>query len=186
MESVPHREIAKALNVTRQHVSSLVKRGLPTSSLEAAEAWYRSRISHRYSKGRQLRRPDPFHVPIALPDDWTDLPLDLQPCSFGIEPTHRIPRPIKLVELDHLKPVLTDEEVDAWMDQKVETVEDSIRLSAFFIQLIRLHIDWMPHVMAERVNPLDPEHARRELQHWVDTMDRECFTDGEQTHAGGK
>lgn len=183
MESIPHREIAKALNVTRQHVSALVKRGLPTSSVEAAEAWYRTRISRRYSKRRQHRVPDLYNISTALSDDWTDLPVDLQPCSFGINTTHHTPRPIKLVELDHLKPVLTDEEVEAWMDREVETVDDLMRLSAFFIQIIRLHIDWMPHVMAERVNPLDPEHARRELQHWVDTMDRECFTDHEPDEA---
>jgi len=119
-----------------------------------------------------------LNAPSELPDEWTDLPFELPSCSFGIEPTTQCtPRPIKLVELDHLEPILTDEEVDAWMGREVETVDDLMRLSAFFIQIIRLHIDWMPHVMAERVNPLDPDHARRELQHWVDTMNRECFTD---------
>jgi hypothetical protein len=34
--------------------------------------------------------------------------------------------------------------------------------------------------MAERCNPLDPDLARRELEHWVNTLNLECFTDGEK------
>lgn len=185
MNNIPHREIAKALNVTRQHVSALVKKGLPTSSLDAARGWYLNNVRSRSNRLR--RRPGGYSIPTTITEEWDALPLELQPCSFGLEEIRHTPRPIKLVELDHLKPVLTDEEVDEWMDREVETVEDCVRLSAFLIQILRLYIDWMPHVMAERVNPIDPEYARRELEHWVETMDRECFTDGNEKHkAGGK
>jgi hypothetical protein len=183
MNNIPHREIAKALNVTRQHVSSLVKRGLPTSSVAEAEAWYRRHVNTRYSKGRH-RRCLPVHsAPSIIPEEWTDLPADLHPSSFGLGLAPHKPRPITLVEWSGVE-VHTDEEVQAWMDREVDTVEEAVRVSAFFIQLIRLHIDWMPRVMAERVNPLDPDLARQELEHWVDTLNRECFTEGEQVGVG--
>ncbi len=41
----------------------------------------------------------------------------------------------------------------------------------------------MPRVMAERVAPFDPELARRELEHWVDTFNRKCFGDGKETYS---
>jgi len=183
MNSIPHRQIAEALNVTRQHVSSLVKRGLPTTSLDAAEAWYRTHVNTRYSKGRHRRVP--VSTTSTLTEDWTDLPKDLDPSLFGLGLAPHKPRPITLVEWSG-KDVHTDEEVEAWMNREVTTVEEAVRVSAFFIQTIRLHLDWMPYVMAERVNPLDPDYARRELEHWVDTMNRECFTDGETAPGAGK
>jgi hypothetical protein len=176
--NVPHRKIAEALNVTRQHVSSLVKRGLPTTSLAAAEGWYRTHVNTRYSKGRHRRCLPVYSVPASFTDDSMDLPTDLQSSSFGIDLAPHKPRPITLVEWRG-EDVHTDEEVEAWMNREVTTVEEAVRVSAFFIQTIRLHLDWMPYVMAERVNPLDPDFARRELEHWLDTMNRECFTDHE-------
>jgi hypothetical protein len=186
MNSIPHREIAKALNVTRQHVSSLVKRGLPTSSVAEAEAWYRRHVNTRYSKGRHRRTPAlyPVSTTSTFTEDWTDLPVDLHPASFGLGLAPHKPRPITLVEWSG-ENVHTDEEVEAWMNREVTTVEGAVRVSAFLVQLIRLHIDWMPHVMAERVNPLDPDLARQELEHWVKTLNRECFTDGETTPGAG-
>jgi len=178
MNNVPHREIAEALSVTRQHVSSLVKRGLPTTSLEAAEGWYRNNVSTRYSK-RRHRRCLPVHsVPVSFTEDWTDLPADLHPSSFGIDLAPHKPRPIKLVDLPDAK-TLTDVEVEAWLDRNVDTPEEAVEVAGILLQAIRLRIDWMPYVMAERVNPLDPDFARRELEHWVDTFNRECFTDHE-------
>lgn len=166
MSNLPHSQIAKALNVTRQHVSALVKRGLPTTSIESAQAWYQNNVRTRYSKGRQ-RRLSP--VPIPWPREEEAWEFDL------LDPEWK-PAPIKLVDLPE-KNVLSDEEVEAWMDSKVETMEDAVRMAGVFLQAIRLNIDWMPHVMAERCNPLDPELARRELLHWLDTFNHECFTD---------
>ena len=166
MSNLPHREIAKALNVTRQHVSSLVKKGLPTSSLEAARAWYDGNVQRRYSKGRHRRLPVMLG---SLPREWEEL-------DFELEEPGRTPAPIKLVDLPDLK-ILTDVEVEAWLDRNVDTPEQAAEVAGILLQSIRLRIDWMPHVMAERVNPLDPELARRELDHWVDTFNRECFTD---------
>jgi hypothetical protein len=168
MNNFPHREIAKALNVTRQHVSSLVKRGLPTSSLESAKAWYQNNVRTRYSKGRH-RRISPVALPLTREEDTREFDL--------LDPEWK-PSPIKLVDLPE-RNVVSDEDVEAWLDSKVETVEDAVRLSGVFLQAIRLNIDWMPHVMAERCNPLDPDLARRELEHWLDTFNRECFTDHE-------
>jgi hypothetical protein len=186
MNNIPHRDIAKSLNVTRQHVSSLVKRGLPTSSVAEAEAWYRRHVNTRYSKGRHRRTPAlyPVSTTSTFTEDWTDLPVDLHPASFGLGLAPHKPRPITLVEWSG-ENVHTDEEVEAWMNREVTTVEGAVRVSAFLVQLIRLHIDWMPHVMAERVNPLDPDLARQELEHWVKTLNRECFTDGETTPGAG-
>jgi hypothetical protein len=75
---------------------------------------------------------------------------------------------------------LTDVEVEAWLDRNVDTPEEAVEVAGILLQSIRLRIDWMPYVMAERVNPLDPDFARRELEHWLDTFNRECFTDHEK------
>lgn len=167
MNNLPHREIAKALNVTRQHVSALAKKGLPTTSLDAARAWYDGNVQTRYSKGRHRR------VPVML----TPIPREWEEMDFELEEPEWSPAPIKLVDLPDLK-TLTDVEVEAWLDRNVDTPEQAAEVAGILLQAIRLRIDWMPDVMAERVNPLDPELARRELDHWVDTFNRECFTDG--------
>jgi len=77
----------------------------------------------------------------------------------------------------HYKDIVPDTEIEAWFDRKVESVEEAAEVGAFLLQMLRCYIDEMPHVMAERCNPLEPERARRELQHWVETFDRHCFTD---------
>lgn len=181
MSSIPHSKIAEALNVTRQHVSSLVKRGLPTTSLESARAWYHNNVRSRCS----THRPRAFVRPV-LNDD---LSPELEDWLFGSEKNSTKPDPIKLVDLPDIE-VRTDAEVEAWMDSKVETVESAIQVAGLLVQVLRLHIDWMPHVMAERVNPANPDLARRELERWVETLNRECFTDheqdGESVGAGAK
>ena len=140
---------------------------MPTTCVESAQAWYRNRVVSRHSWRKQrATRPVP-------------LPLDSEPWSLDLLEQNRTPSPLKLVDLD-LPQVVSDEEVEAWLDSKVETVEHATQFGAFCIQILRLYIDWMPHVMAERCNPLDPDLARRELEHWVNTLNLECFTDGEK------
>jgi hypothetical protein len=157
------------LNVTRQHVSALVKKGLPTHSLDAAKGWYNHNVQSRHTR-RKWGRITPTECG-PLPREWEDLDFEL------VEPEWK-PTPIKLVDLPDLK-TLTDVEVEAWLDRNVDTPEEAVEVAGILLQAIRLRIDWMPYVMAERVNPLDPKLAERELQHWVDTFDRECFTDHE-------
>lgn len=169
MSTLPHSKIAEDLRVTRQHVSALVKRGMPASSLEAARGWYETNVRSRQSRGKWRRFAPAPVVALDWPTDDVDLDLLEDPWT---------PAPIQLVDLDRFPDVRSDEEVEAWLQSKVETPEDAARIAGIHIQILRLFIDWMPHVMAERCNPLDPERARKELEHWVDTFNRECFTDG--------
>ena len=171
MTSLPHRVIAKELNVTRQHVSALVKKGLPTQSLDAARGWYDRNVQSRYTR-RKWRRLPPAE-PDSFPVELGDLSVEL----FGDESDLA---PIQLTTREH-KDVVSDEEVEAWLDSKLETVEQAANLGGVLIQMLRCYIDEMPHVMAARCNPMDPERAFRQLQRWVETFDRECFTDGEET-----
>lgn len=184
MSPVPHSKIAEALSVTRQHVSSLVKRGMPASSVEAARGWYERNVRSRHSRGRWRRLNPALEIPLDLSVD--DIDLDLPQTKQTTRPPVRYtwtPAPLKLVDLD-LPQVVSDEEVDEWLDSKVETVEDAVKIAGIHIQILRLYIDWMPHVMAERCNPGNPQRARQELEHWVKTLNRECFTDGEETPPG--
>ena len=170
MSAVPHSKIAEELRVTRQHVSTLVKRGMPASSVEAARGWYERNVRSRHSRGRWRRLNPALEIP---------LDLDLPETKQSPKPPARYswtPAPIKLVDLD-LPQVVSDEEVDEWLDSKVETVEDAVKIAGIHIQILRHYIDWMPHVMAERCNPGNPQRVRQELEHWVDTLNRECFTD---------
>lgn len=171
MSNVPHREIAKALNVTRQHVSALVKKGLPTHSLDAAKGWYDRNVQSRYTR-RKWRRI----TPAITPAESNAFPVELEDLSFELLEDESDLTPIQLTTREY-KNVVSDEEVEAWLDSEVETVERAAEIGGVLIQMLRCYIDEMPHVMAARCNPMDPERAFRQLQRWVDTFDRECFTD---------
>lgn len=167
MTTLPHREIAKELNVTRQHVSALVKKGLPTHSLDAARGWYDRNVQSRYTRRKWRRIP---------PAELNTLPVELEDWDFELLEDESDLTPIQLTTREY-KNVVPDEEVEAWLDSEVESVEQAANLGGVLIQMLRCYIDEMPHVMAARCNPMDPERAFRQLQRWVDTFDRECFTD---------
>lgn len=167
MNTIPHRQIAESLNVTRQHVSSMVKRGLPTTSIEAAKSWYDRNVQSRYSRGRWRRFSSPEADP--SPVEFEELDFDLVEQDYTLAPLQLTPH--------HYKDIVPDTEIEAWFDREVGSVEEAAEVGAILLQMLRCYIDEMPHVMAERCNPLEPERARQELQHWVETFDRHCFTE---------
>ena len=197
-DMIRQRDYAIHSNLTKGHISTLVKRGMPLDSVQAADDWRRA-----HTLARKLPAPPPQE------------PHDARPAA-GAAPERPPELPGEDVAAGACEPVraawerlLTAERL-AWASvvQSIKARQpDASRLVGVHAQCVKNLIDnrarvmqqaqaegqmvsaaWvrqnmlahdgtvaalirnMPRQLASRVNPADVEHAERTLQLWVDEV----------------
>jgi len=175
--------IAAALGITQPAISQLVRRGMPTHDIEAAQAWHRRNVRPRHRRVRRTRTATPE---TQTPDDVADAATT----ATTLEELAEL-RAIARRGLADAQAVADDYSLRAWtlaqgkiIAQSAETEERLLAVERDKGQLltvgqareifgsilldIRRLLDAAPSALAGKVNPQDAHHARMILETWRD------------------
>jgi hypothetical protein len=183
-----HKELAKELKITRQAVSKLVRRGMPTTSAEAAQFW-RQRNTRRLTRYVATRLP-PMRcaatASAALPDDDP-----LQSLTVGDDDFNLIAAGDDDLALDGWQSLTVDQRISIAIadflsgefddiDREVPTIEHAIAFSKLTNEVLRHRLRQLPAEVAAAANPDNPAQAKTAMEEWLAAFKAEMFLpDGE-------
>jgi transcriptional regulator with XRE-family HTH domain len=173
--------IAAALGISQPAISQLVRRGMPTHDIEAAQAWHRRNVRPRHRRVRRTRTANPeTQTPDAVADAATS--------ATTLEELAEL-RAIARRGLADAQAAGDDYSLRSWtlaqskiLAQSAETEERLLAIAKDQGQLltvgqareafgsvlmdVRRLLDAAPSALAARVNPGDPDHARMIIEDW--------------------
>lgn len=169
--------------LSKGHVSTLVKSGMPLTSPEAADQW-------RGLSARRPRRPSPIalealpRVPVAT--TGTKSSAEAVEAAWGrLEETERVAYRLMTAALENSQPdsarllAIHASAVKHLSEGRQRILDLAERertlVSGDWVRKIMIEHDGavaslirsMPRLLAGRIAPHDPEHAERELSTWV-------------------
>jgi hypothetical protein len=173
-----HKEIAKELKITRQAVSKLVRRGMPTSSAEAAQFW-RQRNTRRL---HYTPTPLPRYQPPALP-----APVALETLSVDDGSLEALNADGSVIDLRAWDELTSEERINVAVadildgeldnpDGEVPSMEHAIAFAKLCNEVLRQRIRRMPAAVAAAANPENPSQAQTALEDWLAAFEAEMFT----------
>jgi hypothetical protein len=194
-DMIRQRDYTTHSGLTKGHVSALVKRGMPLDSVQAADAW---RACNTLARKLPPPSPAPAALPAPeAPERPPELPTEdvaagacepvkaawqrlllaerLSWASVAQSIKARQPDASRLVAvhaltvknlIDGRGRVLAQSQAEGQLVSADWIRANMLAHDGTVAQLIRA----MPRSLAPRVNPVDPEHAGRELQRWVDEV----------------
>jgi hypothetical protein len=178
-----HKELAKKLKITRQAVSKLVRRGMPTVSADAAQFW-RQRNAQRHT--RHMMTPvAPMRYTVAasalLPDDDP-----LESLTAGDADFELIAAGDDDIALDGWQSLTVDERISVAVadfldgefddiDRAIPSIEHAIAFSKIANEVLRYRLRQMPAEVAAAANPDNPAQAKAALQEWLAAFSAEMF-----------
>jgi len=173
--------IAAALGISQPAISQLVRRGMPTHDIEAAQAWHRRNVRPRQRRARRTRTANPE----------TQTPDDVAAAATSATTLEELAelRAIARRGLADAEAAGDDYSLRSWtlaqskiLAQSAETEERLLAIAKDQGQLltvgqareafgsvlmdVRRLLDAAPSALAARVNPGDPDHARMIIEDW--------------------
>ena len=183
--------IARYLGITRQAVHAKVKDGMPTDSIEAVEAWIKTRPKTNPDKPKPDRPPAPEdEVENVDGEGWRgmstverlekhreQLESKLDFCTKeatrwkDTDPELSRKWLTLASQLSARAPALELKLMEAMEKAKrlITTENAQAEFTGFLIRL-RAPIERMPPALSSKVNPTDPDHALEQLTRWVDDL----------------
>ena len=186
--------IAAALGISQPAVAQLKRRGMPTDSIEAAQAWHRRNVRPRQRRVRRTRNAD-LGPMVPAPTTGTIVP------KTPDDVTEAANSATTLQELAELRTIARrglaaaesaedDYSLRAWtlaqskiLAQSAETEERLLAAAKDQGQLltvgqareafgsvlmdVRKLLDAAPSALAAKVNPGDPDHSRAIIEDWL-------------------
>jgi hypothetical protein len=185
--------IAAALGISQPAISQLVRRGMPTHDIEAAQAWHRRNVRPRHRRVRRTMGADSVTT-VTTPTTGTIVPkspadvADAATTATTLEELAEL-RTIARRGLADAQAVADDYSLRAWtlaqgkiIAQSAETEERLLAIAKDKGQLltvgqareafgsvlvdIRKLLEAAPSALAAKVNPGDPGHARMIIEDW--------------------
>jgi transcriptional regulator with XRE-family HTH domain len=173
--------IAAALGISQPAISQLVRRGMPTHDIEAAQAWHRRNVRPRQRRVPRTRTANPE----------TQTPDDVAAAATSATTLEELAelRTIARRGLADAQAAGDDYSLRSWtlaqskiLAQSAETEERLLAIAKDQGQLltvgqareafgsvlmdVRRLLDAAPSALAARVNPGDPDHARMIIEDW--------------------
>lgn len=176
--------IARYLGITRQAVHAKVKDGMPTDSIEAVEAWIKSRPKAKADKPKPERPPAPEdEVENVDGEGWRgmstverlekhreQLESKLDFCTKeatrwkNTDPELSRKWLTLASQLSARAPALELKLMEAMEKAKVViTTADAQATFTGFLLIVRGELERLAGSLAAKVNPSDPEHARDQI-----------------------
>lgn len=162
---VSHSTIASGIGISRQAVGKHVRRGMPTSSVEDARAWYSSNVT---CMRRRMR-----HYPVCISTTLTDDDHDdaLAYLSRTLADEDQPPKPVKL---DDYPPGFWGEDATTSILSILAGGADKPFASREHIAVaflcrdaaMRRHLFLLPEMLGDHVNGKDREAAKDALFAW--------------------
>ena len=176
-------DYARHSRLSKGHVSTLVKSGMPLTSPEAADQW-------RGLSARRPRRPSPIalkappHVPVGTAGAKSS--AEAVEAAWGrLEETERVAYRLMTAALENGQPdsarllAIHASAVKHLSEGRQRILDLAERertlVSGDWVRKVMIEHDGavaslirsMPRLLAGRIAPHDPEHAERELSMWV-------------------
>lgn len=169
--------------LSKGHVSTLVKSGMPLTSPEAADQW-RGLTSRRPHRRSPIALKAPLRVPVGT--TGTKSSAEAVEAAWGrLEETERVAYRLMTAALENGQPdsarllaihAAAVKHLSEGRQRILDLAErDRTLVSGDWVRKVMVEHDGavaslvrsMPRLLAGRVAPHDPEHAERELDRWV-------------------
>lgn len=178
-------KLAKALGISQPAVAQLVKKGMPTDSLEAASEWRRNntRSYHRRAPVVSSLPAGIDQAPAAIdPDDPDELAKAKLLCQRTFDEAMRAidsnlgATAVAQMTTAYHKATQARDVVERMMVARSREagelmhVDDVRKMVAEKIGQIRSQLDQLPAAVAQDANPADPDHSRAAVERGLEQL----------------